>query len=50
MCGKDLKVLVIFVPMIRITPACAGRTWDYDAQTAFCEDHPRMCGKDSFFL
>ena len=34
----------------RITPACAGKTTDFDVIDTANEDHPRMCGKDYFCL
>ena len=30
----------------RITPACAGKTYECNRFTASSRDHPRMCGKD----
>ena len=34
--------------LMRITPACAGKTLRLWAFSRFNRDHPRVCGKDSF--
>ena len=35
------------LPSARITPAYAGKTTNVIWVFAFCEDHPRVCGKDN---
>lgn len=29
----------------RITPACAGKSFQFRKKTCHCVDHPRMCGE-----
>ena len=36
------------VPWHRITPACAGKTNIFLPANSSLQDHPRMCGKDSY--
>ena len=36
----------LFGNLIRITPACAGKTRAAELGIAKREDHPRVCGKD----
>ena len=41
------KVLVIgfILLMVRITPACAGKSYLDSFNFALCKDHPRVCGE-----
>ena len=32
--------------VIRITPACAGKTFSGVGSSGMCKDHPRVCGKN----
>ena len=36
--------------MVRITPACAGKTWEIQVYFLFLRDHPRVCGENQFYL
>ena len=35
---------------VRITPACAGKTGIQSYGLIKCQDHPRVCGENYFFL
>ena len=45
MCGKYTKNESYPLPSHRITPACAGNTWQKKNIGVLFQDHPRMCGK-----
>ena len=42
---RGLRISISFrCSNIRITPACAGTTWDDNYVNMMDRDHPRMCG------
>ena len=43
--GK-LLLLLFYTPMLRITPAHAGKTFDKYGKNGHVEDHPRACGEN----
>ena len=42
--GKVI-VFITIVPIIRITPAHAGKSWQWPRAFAIRQDHPRPCGE-----
>ena len=44
--GK-LLLLMNWLFAVRITPACAGKTWNNGCAPLNQQDHPRMCGENS---
>ena len=42
--GKDNSSLFIYL-LLRITPACAGKSWEDVYSFVSAVDHPRMCGE-----
>ena len=45
MCGKYPLSVCLILSYCRITPACAGNTFDTVLTSCRYKDHPRMCGK-----
>ena len=43
---ERLPIAHLFFPLLRITPACAGKTDFGFINLTTNRDHPRMCGKD----
>ena len=41
--GSRLSIHIL----LRITPACAGKTWVQIPHSPLSKDHPRVCGKNS---
>ena len=43
---ERLLLLALPIMVLRITPACAGKTKMDKEKRLFSRDHPRVCGKD----
>ena len=44
---EKLATALSSVASIRITPACAGKTYGLDSRDCDSQDHPRVCGKNT---
>ena len=45
--GKD-RLANSTISNCRITPACAGKSWEYSISNEIYWDHPRVCGEKTF--
>ena len=45
--GKEVRLFFLF-GLLRITPACAGKSWSNALPCSRREDHPRVCGEKLF--